>query len=859
MTDPFRPTPFGRYYLTELIARGGMAGLYRAKLFGAGGFEKTIAVKKVLPQFSDHQEFLTMLSDEARLTVSLTHPNIVQLFDFGKIGNDYFIAMEFVEGVDLKALLTRMQDRSQKIPVDIACYIMEEVCRGLQYAHAAKDGGGKPLGIVHRDISPQNILLSFNGEVKVTDFGIAKAASNITHTQTGMIKGKVAYMSPEQADGLDLDGRTDIFAAGLVLVEMLTQKLLFDGDSQFEILGKIKATHINPEMLPSAIPPELRVILANSLAHNVNDRLATAAEFQKALRRFMTECHAGTSAETVAHFLRGAFVDVIEAREGRLEPPIDPRLKAELAAQSGGMAIPEISIDSATATEVTEATKVTTTGAILRSARRISWPLFGVSLVLFFFADFFKPLLWLSPILMLLSAGTAITLYLASIKRYLTVNPLVRVLRSRVGESFVFALISAIVWGVATLISAFTPPQGLLAANIPPVGTLQEQLFRLKSELSGLKGELAKLEKTAAIVPNPKTPEEFYHNARQYQLQGKTGESIAAYGEFLKREPNDVDVHQTYQTQLQTAEGVEKVKAAYDGLKKQFPDNPVVAAMAARLLPEAERITMLDEWTQKNKDPYLIYERLKVFLDRGLGFLTTTEWIKAKALYDELMKGDGPKILKTHFLDSEVLEKAMQGLTTFDIMYAKFGSLRAKNPIMINHEQYLSGVSVTILPQEASVKKILYAVDNPKTFSETGVDPNVQDITTGDPSVRNQIHLTIPPGRHTLYAKYIDSHGTESTVKEYPLEVLPFFVQIDMLSFEPSDTVRGFTAGFQVMKGFTIKEFDYSIDAETFNHKVQGDKVTITDVPRGVHTLNVRGILPDGKPTAVWKSPLYLN
>ena len=858
MAEAFKPTPFGRYFLTALIARGGMAELYRAKLFGAGGFEKTIAVKKVLPQFSDNQEFLTMLSDEARLTVSLTHPNIVQLFDFGKIGNDYFIAMELVEGVDLKTFLTRMQERGQKIPIEIACHIMEEVCRGLQHAHAMKNSSGKPLHIVHRDISPQNILLSFNGEVKVTDFGIAKAASNITHTQTGMIKGKVAYMSPEQAEGLTLDGRTDIFAAGLVLYELLTQKILFDGESQFEILGKIKATHINPEMLPSTIPPELRAILAKALAHDVNDRYATASEFQKALHQYLAERHAGTSAETTALFLRELFADKIEERESQLEVPIDPKLKLELASQSGGIALPDISIDEAGATEVVDTVKLTSTGALLKAARRMSWPLFGISFVLFFFADFFKPAFWLAPILMLLSAGTAITLYFSSIKRYLTVNPLPRVLRSKVGESFVFAFTSAIIWGIATIISAFTPPQGLLAANIKPVGTLQEQLFQLRSELTGLKSDLAKLEKSAAIVPNPKTPEEFYHNARQYQLQGKTAEAIDAYAAFLKQKPNYVDAHQSYQSLLLTAEGPEKVTGIYKEMQKESNNNPIVAAMAARLTPEDARIATLDELIKKfPEEYYLPYEQLKIYLDRGMGYLTTNEWIKAKKMYDTFIAHDADAILKVHILDSDILQKAQQSLVIFDTMYAKFGSLRTKNPITINHEQYRDSTSFTIYPQEADLQKILYALDSPAHFEETGVDYNILDLNTNKPSIRYQISLQVPPGKHVLYAKYIDSKGTESAIKEYPFEVFPFTVSVDPKAAIPGGRSSSVDVTVEVLHGAAITSFDYSIDNESLDQKNTGTKMTLKNLAKGSHMLFIRVHFANGTTSAVKQAPFY--
>jgi hypothetical protein len=611
-------------------------------------------------------------------------------------------------------------------------------------------------------------------------------------------------------------------------------------------------------MLPSTIPPELRAILARALAHGVNDRYATAADFQKALHQFLAERHAGTSAETVAQFLREVFSDKIEARDARLEVPIDPKVKAELSAHSGGIAIPEMSLDSDAATEVVEAVKLTSTGAVLKSARRLFWPLFGVSFVLFFFADFFKPAFWLAPILMLLSAGTALTLYFSSIKRYLTVNPLPRVLRSKIGESFVFAFTSAIIWGIATIISAFTPPQGLLAANIKPVGTLQEQLFQLKTELSGLKSDLAKLEKTAAIVPNPKTPEEFYHNARQYQLQGKTAEAINAYAAFLKQKPNYVDAHQSYQSLLRTAEGPEKTTAVYEAMQKESNNNPIVAAMAARLIPEDARIATLDELIKKfPEEYYLPYEQLKIYLDRGMGYLTTNEWIKAKKLYDTFIAHDADAILKSHILDSDVLQKAQQSLVIFDTMYVKFGSLRTKNPITINHEQYRDSTSFTIFPQEADLQKILYALDSPSHFEETGVDYNTIDLNTNKPSIRYQISLQVPPGRHVLYAKYIDSKGTESAVKEYPFEVFPFTVSVDPKAAIPGGRDSSVDVAVEVLQGAAITSFDYSIDNESLDRKNTGTKMTLKNLAKGSHMLFIRVHFANGTISAVKQTPFY--
>src|SRR4029450_206686 len=195
MSD-FQPKPFGKYFLIEKLATGGMAEIYKAKNFGGDGFEKTMAIKRILPHCSSDKEFITMLIDEAKLSVVLSHTNIAQVFDLGKVGTDYFISMEFVDGINLPAVVNRAKETGAQLPEDISVYIVSEICKGLDYAHAKKDTDGNPLNIVHRDISPQNILISYEGEVKIVDFGIAKSRLSAAKTNPSIILGKLLYMPP---------------------------------------------------------------------------------------------------------------------------------------------------------------------------------------------------------------------------------------------------------------------------------------------------------------------------------------------------------------------------------------------------------------------------------------------------------------------------------------------------------------------------------------------------------------------------------------------------------------------------------------------------------------------------------------
>ncbi len=225
---------YGEYVLLDRVAAGGMAEVFRAKREGVEGFEKIVAVKRVLPHLSNNAEFVEMFIAEAKIVASLTHPNIAQIFDLGKIDASYFIAMEFVEGRDLRTILSRASDRDTRLGVDLAAIIAAKVGAALEYAHRHRDEEGKELQIVHRDVSPQNILVSSEGEVKLVDLGIARAATKASHTDSGSLRGKLLYMSPEQAWGKSLDRRSDIFSLGVVFYEVLTGHPLFSGNSEIK-------------------------------------------------------------------------------------------------------------------------------------------------------------------------------------------------------------------------------------------------------------------------------------------------------------------------------------------------------------------------------------------------------------------------------------------------------------------------------------------------------------------------------------------------------------------------------------------------------------------------------------------------
>ena len=238
---------FGKYILLEKIAAGGMAEVYLAKSNGANGLSKFVAVKRILPQYSDNAEFIDMFKEEAKVAINLNHSNVVSIYDFGIEKGQFFLVMEYVEGRNLRQILNELKKANKSINIEQAVYIVKEAAAGLDHAHRCTDSkSGKPLNITHRDMSPQNIMISFEGESKVIDFGIAKAEKETEATKAGTLKGKFAYMSPEQSEGLPIDPRTDVFALGIILWELLANDRLFTGSNEAAILRKVRDCQIPP-------------------------------------------------------------------------------------------------------------------------------------------------------------------------------------------------------------------------------------------------------------------------------------------------------------------------------------------------------------------------------------------------------------------------------------------------------------------------------------------------------------------------------------------------------------------------------------------------------------------------------------
>ena len=309
----------GRYRVVDEIGVGGMASVHLARMDGPGGFQKWVAIKRIHPHLVEDDQFVDMFLDEARIAAGINHANVAQVFDLGKDDNTYWIAMEYLHGEPLREVMRRAEDQGQRIGPELAARICADAAEGLHAAHELRGKNGQLLGLVHRDVTPHNLFLTYDGYTKVVDFGIAKVADRLSSTRAGTLKGKLAYMSPEQVRGAEVDRTTDIFALGVVLWEITTNQRLFRMDTDLDTLEKVQACIVPP---PSTIvrgyPPELEACVMKALSKRKQDRYQTAREFSRALQTYLMRSGHFVGPEEVAQFVRAVFADRIQKREAHL-------------------------------------------------------------------------------------------------------------------------------------------------------------------------------------------------------------------------------------------------------------------------------------------------------------------------------------------------------------------------------------------------------------------------------------------------------------------------------------------------------------------------------------------------------------
>jgi serine/threonine protein kinase len=358
------PIPFGRHLLLERIAVGGMAEVFRAKSFGIEGFERILAVKRILPTLAEDSDFVRMFVDEARIASVLTHQNIVQIFELGKHDDSYFIAMEYVAGKDLRGILDRIKKQKKPMPEGMACFVISKICEALDHAHRKRDPSGKDLKIIHRDVSPQNVILSYEGEVKLCDFGIAKAVTQSTRTQVGVLKGKFAYMSPEQVKCVPIDRRSDLFALGGIMYEMLTGERLFLGDNDYDTLEAVREAVVTPpRQFNAELSPRLEQIVLKMLAREPEDRFQWASDVLEELYKFLAISGQFYHAHHLRQFMQSSYAKDIEVENQKLQEYLKVKAPNEITVQGDDPSARQITADDADGPHRSSAPPAERTGA----------------------------------------------------------------------------------------------------------------------------------------------------------------------------------------------------------------------------------------------------------------------------------------------------------------------------------------------------------------------------------------------------------------------------------------------------------------------------------------------------------------
>ncbi len=335
---PSPSTRFGRYFLLEKIAVGGMGEVWLARAEGDSADQPPVVVKRLLPHLKEDQDFVNMFFDEARIAASLDHPNIARIEDLGEVAGDYYIAMEHVHGLSFGDVVNAALEAGTDMPVALKCRVVAEAAAALDFAHAATTENGAPLELIHRDVSPQNIMVAYDGSVKLIDFGVARAANKLTRTATGVIKGKYAYMSPEQAWGKDLDGRSDLFGLGIVLWEVLALERLFKRENDTATLRAVVGAELEPPSHKEpTVPRALDAIVLKALTRAPEGRFQTGLEFKKALEAFLTKQRLPATRAHLAGWMQKLFPEesrkVLPAhpepsqKEERSSPVLKPALE----------------------------------------------------------------------------------------------------------------------------------------------------------------------------------------------------------------------------------------------------------------------------------------------------------------------------------------------------------------------------------------------------------------------------------------------------------------------------------------------------------------------------------------------------
>jgi len=483
------------------------------------------------------------------------------------------------------------------------------------------------------------------------------------------------------------------------------------------------------------------------------------------------------------------------------------------------------------------------------SLKQAAAPSSAILSVLWFICDFIKPLEDLTPYLLMVSTvGFGIVLF--RFRKRVKAEGLEKSFNSRLGGYLCFFALSIVVWIGLLFIFRITPPEGLAAATLPGLEDLQRRVLKIGQDVTEIKGTVGRIEekidllaKSDTVISHPKTPEEFYVNARFFEVKGNTGEALKAYEKFLEMAPNYVDAHQAYQTLLNNTQGLEATRQIYASLQAKSPQNPVISLMAIRVLPDrGERIEKLKLIaTQYPQFGPAFYDLAQEYLRPGPGNITIDEMKSAKEAYEQFKQADEKGGVKPYYIDKKVLDLVYRKKDEYDKMVTAFYGAMIDQPVEMRVEVLPNLVSVSIIPKEIRIKKIFYSIDDPNPTIDTGASPYIKDPSTGEPTPNYQVSGKVANGKHVLYAKYVNAQGKESRVFSYPFEVMPILARFTPQPGQLGSTSLNFSVVFQSIDGKNY-DFFYSLDQPTPDKKVKGQELALEGLPAGNHELYYYGV-----------------
>jgi tetratricopeptide (TPR) repeat protein len=493
--------------------------------------------------------------------------------------------------------------------------------------------------------------------------------------------------------------------------------------------------------------------------------------------------------------------------------------------------------------------RIATLGLARTSLRHATTPWAITTSAVGFICDVLKPSGNLAPYLFIVSAiGFAIIFWIFR-KRSKT-EGLEKTFNSSLGGFLSFFGLSTVAWLVLSLVFLATPPQGIAAATIPGLETFQKQVLKIGLDVTEIKGTVGRIEekidalaKNGTIVPNPKSPEEFYHNARFYEVKGNNGEAEKAYQKFLEMAPDYVDAHIAYQTLMNNTQGIEVTRQVYTSLQIKYPNDPITAMMATRLISDRnERLAKLQALSiQYPKSGPLFYELAQEYLRPGPGNVTIEETKNAKIAFDQFKALDAQGMMKPYYIDKQVLDEVYKKRDEFEKMVTAFYGSMIDRPVEMKVEVLPNLVSVSIIPKERNVQKIFYSIDDPNPTIDTGISPWLKDPMTGQPMPNFQVTGKVGPGKHMLYTKYLNSQNKESQVFSEPFDVTPIQARFIPLPGNLGSTSLNFNVDFQSLDGKDY-EFFYGLDQPNPDKKATGTSLTLNSLPAGPHQLFYYGV-----------------